>query len=118
MDYEETFAHVAKMTTVRTLIAVDSACRWRISQMNVKNAFLNGDLHEEVYMTPSPGVTHHPGEVCKLRKALYGLKQAPRAWFEKIFTVITSLGFIPSHHDSALFVKHTTAGRNFIILVC
>lgn len=116
MDYEETFAPVAKMTTIRTLIAVASVCRWRISQMDVKNAFLNGDLHEEVYMTPPPGVQHQPGQVCRLRKALYGLKQAPRAWFEKFSTVITSLGFHHSDHDSALFVKCTNAGRILLSL--
>lgn len=116
LDYEETFAPVAKMTTVRTLIAIASVRGWSISQMDVKNAFLNGDLHEEVYMTPPPGVDHQPGEVCRLRKALYGLKQAPRAWFEKFSTVITSLGFLPSHHDSALFVKCTSAGRILLSL--
>ena len=47
--------------------------------MNMKNAFLNGDLHKEVYMVPPPGVSYQPSEVCRLRKALYGLKQAPRA---------------------------------------
>ncbi|KAJ9539986.1 hypothetical protein OSB04_026492 [Centaurea solstitialis] len=78
MDYDETFAPVAKMTTVRTLIVVASIRQWKICQMDVKNAFFNGDLHEEVYMTPPPGVPHKSGEVCRLRKALYGLKQAPR----------------------------------------
>ncbi|KAI3744092.1 hypothetical protein L1987_57167 [Smallanthus sonchifolius] len=116
MDYEETFAPVAKMTTVRTLIAVASVRQWKICQMDVKNAFLNGDLHEEVYMTPPPGIAHQPGEVCRLRKALYGLKQAPRAWFEKFSTVITSLGFLPSNHDSALFVRCTNAGRILLSL--
>ncbi|GJX59951.1 retrovirus-related pol polyprotein from transposon TNT 1-94 [Tanacetum coccineum] len=116
MDYEETFAPVAKMTTVRTLIAVASSCKWKIFQLDVKNAFLNGDLNEEVFMTPPPGVSHKPGEVCKLRKALYGLKQAPRAWYEKFATVVTSLGFVSSHHDSALFVKHSSAGRILLSL--
>ncbi|KAM3302948.1 putative mitochondrial protein like [Capsicum chacoense] len=116
MDYEETFSPVAKMTTVRTMIAVASVRQWKIFQMDVKNAFLNGDLHEEVYMTPPPGIDHQPGEVCRFRKALYGLKQAPRAWFEKFSTVITSLGFVPSNHDSALFVRYTSAGRILLSL--
>ncbi|KAJ9562057.1 hypothetical protein OSB04_007217 [Centaurea solstitialis] len=116
LDYDETFAPVAKMTTVRTLIAVASIRQWKICQMDVKNAFLNGDLHEEVYMTPPPGVPHKSGEVCRLRKALYGLKQAPRAWFENFSTVVTSLGFTPSNHDSALFVRCTGAGRILLSL--
>ena len=91
MDYEETFAPAAKMTIVRTLIAVASVRQWCISQLDVKNAFLNGDLQEEVYMEPSPGVSHDFWYVFKLMKALYGLKQAPRAWFEKFFVVISSL---------------------------
>ncbi|XP_022135931.1 uncharacterized protein LOC111007763 [Momordica charantia] len=116
MDYEETFAHVAKMTTVCTMIAVASIRQWRIFQMDIKNVFLNGDLYEEVYMTPPPNVAHQSGEVCRLCKVLYGLKQAPRAWFEKFSTVITSFDFIPSHHDSALFVKCTSLGRIFLSL--
>ncbi|KAI3755837.1 hypothetical protein L1987_55646 [Smallanthus sonchifolius] len=98
------------MTTVRTLIVVASVRQWKVCQMDVKNAFLNGDLHEEVYMTPPPGIAHQPGGVCRLRKALYGLKQAPRAWFEKFSTVITFLGFVPCNHDSILFVRCTNAG--------
>jgi hypothetical protein len=111
MDYEETFTLVAKMTIIRTLIAVASICQWHISQLDVKNALLNGDLSEEVYMEPPPGISHEFGYVCKLNKALYGLKQAPRAWFEKFCIVISSLGFVSSSHDSVFFIKCTDAGR-------
>ncbi|GKC68706.1 uncharacterized mitochondrial protein-like protein [Tanacetum coccineum] len=79
-------------------------------RLNVKNSFLNGYLNEEVFMKPPPDVSHKPGEVCKLKKALYGLKQAPRAWYEKFSMVVTSLGFVSSHHDSALFFKHSSVG--------
>lgn len=116
MDYEETFAPVAKMTSVRVLIAVASSRQWDISQMDVKNAFLNGDLKEEVYMVAPPGVSHAPGQVCRLKKALYGLKQAPRAWYERFSNVVTSLGFTSSPHDSALFVRLTSAGRILLLL--
>ncbi|KAK4336544.1 hypothetical protein RND71_044146 [Anisodus tanguticus] len=116
MDYEETFAPVAKMTSIRVLIVVASVRHWHISQMDVKNAFLNGDLQEEVYMVPPSGVSHSPGQVCKLKKALYGLKQAPRAWFDKLSIVVSSLGFISSFHDSALFVKSSPAGCILLLL--
>jgi len=82
----------------------------------VKNAFLKGDLHEEVYMTPPPGVSHKFGEVYKLQKAFYGLKQKPRAWFQKFSKVIVSLDFVTSHHDSTLFVKKTNAWRILLSL--
>ena len=79
MDYEETFALAAKITTIRTLITVALIRQWHISQLDVKNAFLNGNLQEEVYMVPPPSVSHDSRYVCKLEKVLYGLKQAPRA---------------------------------------
>src|SRR6185503_5541481 len=94
-DYEETFAPVAHMTTVRTMIAVAASRSWTISQMDVKNTFLHGDLHEEVYMHPPPGVDVPSGHVCRLRRALYGLKQAPRAWYERFVSVILEVGFSP-----------------------
>jgi hypothetical protein len=74
LDYDETFAPVAHMTTIRTLIAVVASYSWTISQMDVKIAFLNCDLHEKVYMHPPPGADAPPGHVCRLRRALYGLK--------------------------------------------
>jgi len=100
---------MAKMTIIRTLIVVASIFQWKIFQMNVKNVFLNEDLHEEVYMIPPPGVSHKSDEVCKLQKALYGLKQAPLTWFHKFSRIIISLGFVVSNHDFALFVKKTNS---------
>jgi hypothetical protein len=104
------------MTTVRTLIAVVASSSWTISQMDVKNAFLNGDLHEEVYMHPPPGVDTPAGHVCRLRRTLYGLKQAPRAWFERFIFVITVAGFYSSEHDPALFVHVSPKGRTLLLL--
>ena len=115
-DYDETFAPVAHMTTVRTLIAVAATSSWTISQMDVKNAFHHGDLHEEVYMQPPPGVDAPPGYVCRLRRALYGLKQAPRAWFERFISVIQAAGFAPSDHDPALFIHLSPRGRTLLLL--
>ena len=70
------------MTTVQALIAVAAIRSWHISQLDVKNAFLHGDLHEEVYMQPPPGVKVPNGYVCHIHRALYGLKQTPHVWFE------------------------------------
>ena len=78
--------------------------RWPFYQMDVKNALLNGDLYEEVYMQPPPGYSHSGSQVCRLRRALYGLKQATRAWFEKFSLVVTQQSFTSSPHDTALFV--------------
>ena len=74
IDYEETFAPVACLTSVRCLITVAIVRHWPLYQMDVKNAFLNGDLHEEVYMQPPPSYSHSGSQVCRLRRALYGLK--------------------------------------------
>jgi hypothetical protein len=101
-DYDETFVLVAPMTTVRTMIVVAATRSWKIHQMDVKNAFVHGDLNEEVYMKPPPSVEVPSGYVCRLRRALYGLKQAPCAWFEHFAYVIMVAGFSPSNHDPAL----------------
>ena len=104
IDYEETFAPVARLTSIRCLIAMAVICRWPLYQIDVKNAFLNGDLQEKVYMQPPLGYTHSSRQVCHLRRALYGLKQAPRAWFEKFSLVVAQQGFASSPNDTALFV--------------
>ena len=94
VDYEETFAPVSKMTTVRTILAIATSQSWRLHQMDVKNAFLHGDPQEEIYMKlPSGMITSSPHDVCKLSRSLYGLKKGPRAWFEKFRSTLLSFSF-------------------------
>jgi hypothetical protein len=111
VDYEETFAPVAKMTTVRTILAIAASQSWPLHQMDVKNAFLHGDIQEEIYMKlPSGMTTSSPHDVCKLRRSLYGLKQAPQAWFEKFRNTLLSFHFTQSQYDSSLFFHMSVSG--------
>jgi hypothetical protein len=86
------------------------------SQMDVKNAFLHGDLHEEVYMQPPPGVNAPLGYVCRLHRALYGLKQAPRAWFEHFISMIMAAHFTPIDHSPTLFIHLSPRGHTLLLL--
>jgi hypothetical protein len=82
----------------------------------VKNAFLHGELCEEVYMHPPPGYLVPDGHICRLCRSLYGLKQAPQAWFERFTSVVTVVGFVASKHDPTLFVHTSSRGRTLILL--
>src|SRR3954462_7476636 len=104
------------MTTVRSLLAVASVRHWSVSQLDVQNVFLNGELSEEVYMQPPPGYFVPDGMVCRLRRSLYGLKQAPGAWFERFASVVTAASFSPSFHDPALFIHTSPRGRTLLLL--
>ncbi|WP_177314016.1 reverse transcriptase domain-containing protein, partial [Plesiomonas shigelloides] len=86
IDYDEVFAPVARLETIRLIISLAAQNAWKIYQMDVKSAFLNGLLEEEVYIEQPPGFEEKGQEdkVLKLKKALYGLKQAPRAWNSRI----------------------------------
>ena len=108
VDYQETFAPVAKMNTIRILLSCAANLDWELQQFDVKNAFLHGDLEEEVYMEIPPGFEDEKtqGKVCKLKKALYGLKQSPRAWFDRFNKAMISFGYQQSNADHTLFIKH------------
>ena len=110
IDYEETFALVTRISSVRAFLAVTAASKWDLFQMDVKNAFLNGDLREEVYMQPPPGLFVESNKIYRLRHALYGLKQAPQAWFVKFNSTIFRLGYTTSPYDSALFLHRINKG--------
>ncbi|KAM2157970.1 hypothetical protein ACFX1X_041960 [Malus domestica] len=118
LDYDETFSPVAKLTTVRVLLALAANKDWNLYQMDVKNAFLHGELDREIYMMQPMGFKSeaHPEYVCNLRKALYGLKQAPRAWYGKIAEFLTQSGYSVTPADSSLFVK-ANEGKLAIVLV-
>ena len=107
IDYEETFAPVARLESIRMLLAFACHKNFILYQMDVKSAFLNGYIMEEVYVSQPPGFQNHkyPNHVYKLKKALYGLKQAPRAWYERLSTFLISNGFSMGKADNTLFIK-------------
>ena len=119
IDYEETFTPVVRISSVRALLVVAAAAsKWGLFQMDVKNAFLNGELSEEVYMQPPLGLSVDSNKVCHLRRALYGFKQAPRAWFAKFSSTIFRLGYTASPYDSALFLRRTDKCTIFASSIC
>ncbi|PKU60143.1 Retrovirus-related Pol polyprotein from transposon TNT 1-94 [Dendrobium catenatum] len=120
IDYTETFSPVAKFPTIRLFITTAVIRKWSILQLDVSNAFLHGDLNEEVYMHQPPGFRdpQYPDFVCRLHKAIYGLKQSPRQWFAKLTTHLQSLGFRHSEADPSLLVyAHNSHLIYFLIYV-
>uniref|UniRef100_A0A2N9GJP7 Uncharacterized protein n=1 Tax=Fagus sylvatica TaxID=28930 RepID=A0A2N9GJP7_FAGSY len=117
IDYFDTYAPVARITSIRVLIALASIYKLVIHQMDVKTAFLNGDLDEEVYMDQLEGFVLPGNEkkVCKLVKSLYGLKQAPKQWHEKFDTVILANSFKHNEVDKCVYSKFTV---EYGVIVC
>jgi hypothetical protein len=107
VDYKEVFAPVARLDTVRLLLALAAQQGWEVHHMDVKSAFLNGELEEEVYVAQPTGfvVEGKENKVLKLQKALYGLKQAPRAWNAKLDKTLVGLGFEKCPSEPALYKR-------------
>ena len=107
IDFDETFARVARLEAIRILLAYANNHNIILYQMDVKSAFLNGKLEEEVYVAQPPGFEDpkNPDKVFRLKKALYGLKQAPRAWYDTLKEFLMKKGFKPGSLDPTLFTK-------------
>ncbi|KAL0548871.1 hypothetical protein IC582_013348 [Cucumis melo] len=118
IDYDEVFALVARLETIRLLIALATQNNWKIFQMDVKSAFLNGYLEEEVYLEQPPGysVKGQEDKVLKLEKTLYGLKQAPRMWNSRINKYFLDNGYLRCPYEHSLYIK--VNGHGDILVVC
>lgn len=117
VDFEETFAPIVKWSTVQTLVALVAQNGWKIIHLDVKTAFLNGDLRDEVFMEQPEGshVPRQETKVYKLTRALYELCQAPRAWYEKIDTYLQSQGLYRNDADYNLYFLRN--GTKIVVLI-
>ena len=116
IDFDETFAPVARLEAIRILLAFANHNNFKLFQMDVKSAFLNGFVKEEVYVEQPPLFENEklPNHVYKLKKALYGLKQAPRAWYDRLRSYLLQSNFEIGKVDNTLFIKRN---KNDIQLV-
>ena len=104
IDYFETFSPAARMNSIRIPFSIVVNLSWPLFQLDVKNAFLYGDLQEEVYMEQPPSyVSQRETKVCHLKKAIYGLTQSPRTWLEKFNRTISGIDFRRCHSDHSSF---------------
>jgi transposase InsO family protein len=115
-DYDETFAPVVKHTTLRAFLSTACYKNMHVNHLDVKTAFLHGELQEEIFMEPPEGYTKRGNMVYKLKKAIYGLKQAAKAWNEKIESILTTDGYKQSEADPCLFTKRKNNVEIIIIV--
>ena len=119
IDYKEVFTLVARHDTIRLVITLAAQKSWPIFQLDVKSAFLHGDLEKQVFVDQSPNYikTGNWHKVYKLRKALYGLKQAPQAWYSRIEAYFLREGFLKCPYEHTLFVKIIDGGKMLVVCV-
>lgn len=104
------------MATIGSVIALAASKNWVLSQLDANNAFLHGDLDEEVYMEAPKGIPSPANKVCRIKKSLYGLKQACRQWFNKLSNTLMSLGYQQSKNDYSLFTKKSSTNITIIVV--
>jgi hypothetical protein len=116
IDYDETFSPIVNMDSIHLALAIAVAKGWEVHQMDVKNAFLYGDLSEEIYMEHPQGFMQYSYLVCRLKKSLYGLKQASRAWYAKMDSYMLSHKFVRCKSDLNVYILWTTDSLLLLVL--
>ena len=118
IDFTETFSPVVKPATIRTVLALITSHDWPAHQLDVSNAFLHGNIEEQVYCQQPTGFADsaNPDAVCLLSRSLYGLRQAPRAWFTRFVDFVLTLGFVQSKADPSLFVLRQGRDTAYLLL--
>lgn len=116
IDYMETFAPTVRYDSIRLLLSIAVQHKYEIIQLDIKTAFLYGELEETIYMTPPSGLNCENNMVCRLNKSLYGLKQAPRTWNSKFDLVLKKLGFINSKADQCVYVGQVNDEKCYLCL--
>lgn len=111
LDYYETFSPVIKLASLRTLLALGNEERMQMRQLDVKTAYLHGELEEEVYMEPPPGCPNVASNVCRLNKAIYGLKQAGRTWYRTLDRILKGQGYRRLESDNCVYVLERKASK-------
>jgi hypothetical protein len=116
IDYDETFAPVAKLSSLRAILALAAELNLEVHQMDVKSAYLNGELEEEIYMEPPPGFDVPEGMVLKLNKAVYGTRQGGRVWYDNVRATLEEMGYVRTECDHAVFIRFQNGKLSIIAL--
>jgi hypothetical protein len=117
VDYEETFAPMARHTLIRDILAITAVKKWKVHQLDVRTTFLDSVIEEEVYVEQPQGFKTHDSQTrVQMKKSLYGFKQAPMVWYVRIDSFLMSLGFTKSKADSNLYYKVVDGGPVMLLL--
>lgn len=116
VDYFDTYAPVTSSCTIRIMLSYAAAEDLEIRQLDVKTAFLNGELEEQIWIAPPEGLKLRAGQACLLHRALYGLKQSPKVWYDRLTEDLGAVGFNPVPADRGLFVRHGKTETVYILI--
>ena len=115
IDYEETFSPVVSFASIRSLLTIAGLKKLHVHQVDIKTAFLNGEIDKEIYVKPPPGYAE-PKKVWKLNKSLYGLKQAPKCWFKTMNSIFAKMGFYPTKSERCIYTRQDGRKTSYLLV--